>query len=78
MSDLLLAAQAGHTADVAALLADGADVNVHSAAADGGCTPLYVACQNGHTEIVTARGTNRRAAASATTTRCTRPATVWS
>ena len=53
MSELIYAAQAGRAADVAALLADGADVNERSAAADGGCTALYIACQDRHTEVVT-------------------------
>ena len=49
MSELILAAHAGRAAAVAALLADGADVNdTHG----DGITPLYAACETGRTEIV--------------------------
>ena len=43
---LTYAARHGRAADVAALLAAGADVNEPRA---DGATPLYVACQKGHT-----------------------------
>ena len=49
---LIDAARHGRAAGVAALLADGADVNEPKT--DGsGATALYVACQEGHTEIAT-------------------------
>ena len=49
---LIDAARHGRTADVASLLADGADVNEPKTDGSGG-TALYLACQEGHTEIVT-------------------------
>ena len=49
---LIDAARHGRAAGVAALLADGADVNEPKT--DGsGATALYVACQEGRTEVVT-------------------------
>jgi ankyrin repeat protein len=49
---LIDAVRHGRAADVAALLADGADVNEPKT--DGsGATALYIACQEGHTEVVT-------------------------
>ena len=56
---LIDSARRGRTADVAALLAGGADVN--EPITDGsGVTALYVACWYGHTEAVTtALGTSR-------------------
>jgi ankyrin repeat protein len=49
---LIDAVRHGRVADVAALLADGADVNEPKT--DGsGVTALYIACYHGHTEAVT-------------------------
>ena len=45
------AARRGRAADVAALLADGADVNEPK---EYGMTALYIACVHGFTDIVTA------------------------
>ena len=48
---LIDAARHGRAGDVAALLADGADVNEPKT--DGsGATALYIACQHRHTEVV--------------------------
>ena len=46
---LIDAAWRGRAADVAALLAGGADVNEPNL---NGVTPLYIACQEGHAEVV--------------------------
>ena len=49
---LIHAARHDRTADVVALLADGADVN--ETKTDGtGCTALWIACQEGHAEVIT-------------------------
>ena len=49
---LIDAARHGRAADVAALLAGGADVN--EPMTDGsGMTALFVACQEGHTKVIT-------------------------
>ena len=50
---LIVAVRQGRAADVAALLAGGADVNEVDDD-DDGRTPLYVACEIGHTEVVAA------------------------
>ena len=47
---LIVAARHGSAAEVAALLAGGADVNEPMS---DGETPLFIACQEGHTEVVT-------------------------
>ena len=47
---LIDAARHGRAADVAALLAGGADVNEPTSDGD---TPLAVACEEGHIEVVT-------------------------
>ena len=49
---LIDAARHGRAADVAALLADGADVNEPK---ELGMTALYIACVHGFTDIVTTR-----------------------
>ena len=46
---LIEATRHGRAADVAALLADGADVNEAKA---NGIASLYIACEKGHAEIV--------------------------
>ena len=46
---LIDAARHGRAADVVALLADGADVNERN---QKGANSLYVACHEGHTEVV--------------------------
>ena len=49
---LIDSARNGRATDVAALLADGADVNEPKTNGSG-ATPLYIACQEGHAEVVT-------------------------
>ena len=50
---LIHAARHDRAADVVALLADGADVD-ELKTDDSGCTALFIACQEGHSEPVTA------------------------
>ena len=74
---LIDAARHGRVADVAALLAGGADVDEPKT--DGsGVTALYIACQEGHAEVVTIlldAGANvNQADKRGQTRRCTSPA----
>jgi ankyrin repeat protein len=49
---LFLAASAGHTQTVRALVLECGDKSSSSTASNNGTTPLYVAASNGHTEMV--------------------------